>query len=137
MVNPSDARLKQDVTNLGYGLREVMKLRPVTFTWKDKPAQGVQLGLIAQEVEPALPKLVTTDKDAEHTKGLNYIGLVSVTIKAIQEQQSQIEQQRVQIEDQQKRIAEQQEQLLQQQEQNRKLEARLAALEELLSGKSN
>jgi sulfite reductase beta subunit-like hemoprotein len=59
-------------------------------------------------------ELVTTEKDAEQTKGLNYVGLVPVTIKAIQEQQAQIE-------DQQKRIAE--------------LEARLAALEALLSAK--
>jgi hypothetical protein len=47
---------------------------------------GRQLGLIAQEVETVLPELVTTDKDTEQTKGLNYIGLVPVAIKAIQEQ---------------------------------------------------
>ena len=62
-----------------------------------------------------MPELVSTDKDAEQTKGLNYIGLVPVTIKAIQEQQ-------VQIEAQHKRITD--------------LEARLAALEALLSSKS-
>src|SRR5262249_44420701 len=92
-----------------------------------------QIGLIAQEVEAVLPELVSTDKDAEHTKGLNYTGLVPVTIKAIQEQQAQIEEQNSKIEDQRKRIAEQQEQIFQQQEQNRKLEERLAALEALLS----
>jgi endosialidase-like protein len=131
----SDARLKQGVANLGYGLREVRQLRPVSWNWKAKPDGSRQLGLIAQEVETLLPELVTADKDAEQTKGLNYIGLVPVTIKAIQEQQTQIEQQQAQIEDQQKRISEQQEKLLQQQEQNLKLEERLAALEALLSGK--
>lgn len=130
MVSTSDARLKQDVASLGYGLREVLQLRPVTFNWKDKPETGRQLGLIAQEVEIVLPELVTTEKDAEQTKGLNYIGLVPVTIKAIQQQQAQIE-------DQQKRISEEQEQILQQQEQNRKLEERLAAVEALLSSKAN
>ena len=69
-----------------------------------------------------LPELVSTDKSAEQTKGVNYIGLMPVTIKAIQEQQAQIE-------DQQKRIT-------QQQEHNRKLEERLAALEALLSAKT-
>ena len=51
-----------------------------------------------------LPELISTDKDAEQTKGLNYTGPVPVTIKAIQEQQAQIK-------EQQERITEQQEQL--------------------------
>ena len=128
VVQGSDARLKQDVASLSYGLREVLRLRPVTWNWKAKPDGGRQLGLIAQEVETVLPELVTTDKDAEQTKGLSYIGLVPVTIKAIQEQQTQIE-------DQRKVITEQQDQIRHQQEQNRKLEERLEALERMLSMK--
>jgi endosialidase-like protein len=116
------------VANLGYGLRELLQLRPVTWNWKDKPDQGRQLGLIAQEVEPVLPELVITDKDADQTKALNYVGLVPVTIKAIQEQQAQIE-------EQQKRISDQQEQILKQEEENQRLEERLATVEALLSGK--
>jgi endosialidase-like protein len=131
----SDARLKQKVTGLDYGLAQILQLRPVTYEWKDRPDRGRQLGLIAQEVETVLPELVTTDKDSEQTKGVNYIALVPVTIKAIQEQQAQIQEQHTQIENQQKRITEQQEQILQQQEENRKLEERLAALEALLSAK--
>src|SRR5262249_8330092 len=100
----SDARLKQGISNLGYGLPEVMRLRPVTWIWKQKPEQGTQLGLIAQDVEKIVPELVSTGKDEAQTKGINYIGLVPVTIKAIQEQQAQIE-------DQQKRIAEQHEEI--------------------------
>jgi endosialidase-like protein len=133
----SDARLKEGVANLGYGLREVLQLRPVTYRWKDKPEKGTQLGLIAQEVEPVVPEVVTTEKDGEQLKGLNYVGLVPVTIKAIQEQQTQIEEQHTQIEEQQKHIAELEEQKLHQQEQNRKLEERLAAVESLLAGKTN
>ena len=38
-----------------------------------------------------LPELVTTSKDADQTKGLNYLGLVPVMIKAIQEQQTTID----------------------------------------------
>jgi hypothetical protein len=95
----SDGRLKRNVANLGYGLSEVLQLRPVTYRWKDKPERGQQLGFIAQEVESVLPELVSTDKDAEQTKGLNYVGLVPVTIKAIQEQQAKIDQQQRQIEE--------------------------------------
>jgi hypothetical protein len=66
-----------------------------------------------------LPELVSTEKNAEQTKGLNYIGLVPVTIKAIQEQQAQIEDQQKLNAEQQERITEQQEQL---EEQRRKID---------------
>jgi len=90
--------LKQGVSNLGYGLPEVLRLRAVTWRWKERSDRGLQLGLIAQAVETVLPELVTTAKDAEQTKVLNYTGLLPVMIKALQEQQTQIEQQQREIE---------------------------------------
>jgi hypothetical protein len=104
LTQNSDERLKQQISELRYGLREVLQLRPVTWTWKEEPGRGLQLGLIAQEVEALVPELVSTAKDAEQTKGLNYIGLVPVTIKAIQEQQTQIDRQQRQIHQQQSQI---------------------------------
>jgi Chaperone of endosialidase len=104
VTQQSDERLKQQISGLRYGLHEVLRLRPVTWIWKEKVQQGPQLGLIAQEVETVLPELVTTAQDAEQTKGINYIGLVPVTIKAIQEQQGQIEQQQLLIKQQQRQI---------------------------------
>ena len=83
----SDVRLKQGVRNLGYGLHDVMQLRPVSYTWKQTSNGREQLGLLAQEVEAVVPELVTTDHDADQTKGINYIGLLPVMIKAMQEQQ--------------------------------------------------
>jgi hypothetical protein len=68
VLQNSDVRLKQDVASLGYGLREVLQLRPVTWNWKDKPNRGRQLGLIAQEVEAVFPELVTMDKDSDRAK---------------------------------------------------------------------
>src|SRR5215470_3718270 len=69
----SDARLKEGVANLSYGLPELMQLRPVTWTWKQRPEQGMQLGLLAQDVEKIVPELVSTAKDEDRTKGINYI----------------------------------------------------------------
>jgi hypothetical protein len=89
--------LKQDVKSLGYGLSELQRLRPVTWHWKAELSGDVQLGLIAQEVEPLMPELVQHDGDAVQPLRLNYIGLMPVMIKAIQEQQAQIDQQRLQI----------------------------------------
>lgn len=86
----SDVRLKQGIRSLGYGLPEVLRLRPVSWTWKQASDGAVQLGLLAQDVEAVLPELVTTAKNDEQTKGINYIGLVPVMISAIQEQQDTI-----------------------------------------------
>lgn len=91
ILAPSDARLKQNISKLGYGLSEVLRLRPVSWLWKEHPETGQQLGLVAQEVEQVLPDLVSTPKDPEEMKGLNYVGLVPVLINAVKEQQKQIE----------------------------------------------
>jgi hypothetical protein len=116
---PSDERLKRDITPLSYGLREVLRLRPVTWQWKDATRTEPNMGLVAQDVEPVLPELIIHNADNKGSLGLNYMGLIPVLIKGMQEQQAQ--------------IVEQQEQNREQKEQNRKLEERLAALEKLLS----
>jgi Chaperone of endosialidase len=93
-ISTSDRRLKKDIHNLNYGLLEVMKLRPVSFQWKDKVGQR-KLGLIAQEVYQVLPEIV--DNPKEGYMGILYSDLVPVTVKAIQEQQVIIERQQVEI----------------------------------------
>jgi hypothetical protein len=87
LTQNSDVRLKQGVRNLGYGLHDVMQLRPVSYNWKQTSDGREQIGLLAQEVEAVVPELVTTAHDADQTKGINYIGLLPVMIKAMQEQQ--------------------------------------------------
>src|SRR5436190_18733509 len=87
-VQTSDARLKQRITNLRYGLGQVMQLRPVTFEWKDRSDGRTHLGLIAQEVEPVMPEVIEKGTDASQPLGMNYANLIPVLIKAIQEQQA-------------------------------------------------
>jgi hypothetical protein len=89
-IQTSDARLKQRVSNLRYGLREVMQLRPVSFEWKDKPDGPLNLGLLAQEVEGVVPEVVVRDANPATPLGMNYTSLLPVVIKAIQEQQATI-----------------------------------------------
>jgi hypothetical protein len=104
-INTSDARLKTGITELMYGLNEILDLRPVSFTWRDRPDARRRLGLIAQEVQPIMSEVVAseeiavaegtdgsqlTTKPAENL-GIYYSQIVPVLVKAIQEQQSLIE----------------------------------------------
>jgi hypothetical protein len=85
----SDLRLKDQVQDLRYGLGEVLRLRPVSYRWKDGTAGQPTFGLIAQEVQPVLPELVARGTDEAGLLSLNYTGLVPVLVKAMQEQQAQ------------------------------------------------
>ena len=88
----SDRRYKENIQQLeeAEGLGLVETLNPVRFNWKDKERdQRDHLGLIAQEVEEILPELVG---GTEEKKAVDYMGLVPVLIKAIQQQQDQIDQ---------------------------------------------
>jgi hypothetical protein len=102
----SDERLKRDVRPLSLGLNAVLKLRPVRWQWRDASTNQLSLGLIAQEVAPILPDLVLHDKDPKAPLGLNYLGLVPVLVKSIQEQEEQIAAQQRQNAIQQKQIDE-------------------------------
>ena len=101
----SDARVKNSVETLNAGLNEIMELRPVKFKYNHNIDNDDKLrfGLIAQEVEAVLPSIVSNeDVDTDPKTGeivrttgefktLNYMDLIPVLVKAIQEQQERIE----------------------------------------------
>ncbi|MBN1642188.1 MAG: tail fiber domain-containing protein, partial [Anaerolineae bacterium] len=93
----SDARHKEDVRALPYGLDEVRALRPVAFRWIGDPDEGLHYGLIAQEVREVLPEVVSAGEGADGALTLNYGELVPVLVRAVQEQQDEIEAQAQQI----------------------------------------
>jgi len=93
----SDARWKEQVTDLNYGLDEVNQLRPVSFSLKEDPDSAKHYGLIAQEVLEILPEMVDLGQEPGDPLGLNYGELTPVLVSAIQEQQEQIESQAEQI----------------------------------------
>jgi hypothetical protein len=78
----SDYRIKKDVTTLNDAFN-VDKLRPVTYTNKNTKKQDI--GFIAHEVQEEFPYLVSGEKDGEEMQSLNYIGLIGVLVKEIQE----------------------------------------------------
>lgn len=87
----SDERLKENVKDLHYGLKDVLDIRPVSFDWKKDKKEDI--GVIAQEIEKIIPEIVvevdTLNSEDTH-KTVDYAKLTSVLIKAIQEQQQQI-----------------------------------------------
>lgn len=105
VINTSDAREKQNIQNLNYGLNALMQLRPVSFEWKKQDGSGTKLGLIAQELQGVIPEVVRDwdwqeDELGNRRKvrtpllGVYYSDLIPVLIKATQEQQQIIETQK-------------------------------------------
>jgi len=87
-IQTSDRRLKDNIRPLGYGLQEVLKMQPVSYTWKSNGEKKV--GLIAQDVKKLVPEVVNGEESASTYLGMNYAELVPVLIKALQEQQELI-----------------------------------------------
>ncbi len=84
----SDERLKKNIAGLSGSLDALLKLRGVTFEWKDPEKMGnqagTQTGFIAQEVETVFPKWVETTPDG--FKGLCLpVGFSALTVEAIRE----------------------------------------------------
>ncbi len=88
-IQTSDARLKKNVRPIGYGLADVMRLRPVVYDWKNDTGKN-KIGFIAQEIREIVPNVVLGDESIENL-GVNYAELVPVLTKAIQEQQKIID----------------------------------------------
>ena len=108
-INTSDMRDKTNIQSISYGLDEIMKLRPVSFTWKNRPEKGTKLGLIAQELETVIPEVVANPERTpavnsepgeagDDRLGVYYSDLIPVLVKAIQEQEAKIIQLQEEIE---------------------------------------
>lgn len=126
--NTSDRNLKENIQPLQNGLATILKLNPATYNFRGngeynglKLSTGLHYGLIAQEVEEVLPSLVknnihtytesvnsgsgpnvapenTVTKTMKY-KTMNYMELIPVLIKGMQEQQEVIEQLKKEIEE--------------------------------------
>ncbi|RYH72584.1 hypothetical protein EVU94_12855 [Flavobacteriaceae bacterium 144Ye] len=94
LTQSSDKRLKQDIIELDYGLKEVLQLNPVSYHWKKHPDQPKSLGLIAQDIQPIIKEIVHQAENKDKTLSVSYTELIPVLIKAIQEQQVIIDNQK-------------------------------------------
>ena len=78
----SDYRVKTDIKPLDSSFN-VDGLKPVTYTNTRHGRQDV--GFIAHEIQEHFPFLVNGEKDGEHMQSLNYIGLIGILTKEIQD----------------------------------------------------
>ncbi len=116
----SDERAKRNIAPMASSLDRVMRVRPRTYEMSPafsargkSPATHPRFGVVAQELEEVFPELVKTvtrpavdesgkldpTQPATEYKAVQYINLIPVLIKAIQEQQEQIEALKAQLQE--------------------------------------
>ena len=93
---PSDARFKKEIENVGTTLEKMMQLRPVSYHYRNEnPSANRSIGFLAQDVQQLFPELIRETPgrgdNPQKSLALNYSAISVLTVKAIQEQQSEIE----------------------------------------------
>lgn len=84
----SDIRWKENIQPIEDALERVNQLRGVKYEWIDQSrGEGLQLGVIAQEVEDVFPEVVYTDRQGY--KSVEYAKLVAPLIEAVKELKTQ------------------------------------------------
>ena len=81
----SSARYKRDIRDMGDASDKLMKLRPVTFTYKADSTDVQQYGLIAEEVEKVYPELVIDGSDGK-PETVAYQVLPAMLLNEVQKQ---------------------------------------------------
>ena len=90
----SDSTAKTQVRLVEDGqMAHLMRLRPKSYLYRHQVGTRRQYGLMAQDLAAVYPNLTThgLDDDGKEYWTVNYIGLVPVLVKALQEQQQQLE----------------------------------------------
>lgn len=84
----SDQRMKQNITRLGPIMDKINRLPIYSYAFIDDPSSQRDIGVIAQEVEPIFPEVVSK---SENQYGVAYDELAVLAIKGVQEQQAQLD----------------------------------------------
>ena len=89
----SDQSLKENVEDIVGALDKLSQIRGVSFDWVGREESS--MGVIAQEVEPVFPEIVSSTEP----KQVNYNGLIGVLIQAVKELKGENDLLRAQIHD--------------------------------------
>jgi hypothetical protein len=85
----SSARYKRDIESMASRSEGLLKLRPVTFSYKDDTAAAPHYGLIAEEVARVYPELVTHTASGE-VQTVKYHELIPMLLNELQRQQREL-----------------------------------------------
>jgi hypothetical protein len=88
-IATSSARYKRDIHDMGGASAGLMKLRPVSFRYKDDPSETLQYGLVAEEVERVYPELVARGPDGK-VQSVRYLELTALLLNELQKQTTKI-----------------------------------------------
>lgn len=92
---PSDYRIKENIQLLEHTSYSVDNLKPVKYF--NTKTKHDEIGFIAHEVQEEFPFLVNGEKDGEKIQTLNYIGLIGVLVKEIQDLKAEVKQLKLQM----------------------------------------
>lgn len=89
IVRTSSIELKKDISNIKYGLNEILQIKPINFNWKneDKFGNENENGFIAEDVINIIPNVIGSDANGIF---MSYNKLIPILTKAIQEQNALI-----------------------------------------------
>ena len=90
----SDIRLKENIKPIEDSLTKISTISGVEYDWKEEFKQvhgyeGHDVGVIAQEIEQALPEAIRTNESGYLS--VRYEKIIPLLIQAIKEQQKQID----------------------------------------------
>ena len=85
----SDKRLKKNIEPIQYGLKDVLKFKPVSYFMENQneDIDKKNLGFLAQDLEDIVPEIVNvqSSNDSNYIYSLQYSSIIPILIKAIQE----------------------------------------------------
>jgi hypothetical protein len=89
ITNPSDYRLKTDITSLEYTLNDILKLKPISYKLIGNDKKTI--GFLAHEMQEIIPEVVTGKKDEMNSDGskqyqsIAYSNLTALLVKGVQD----------------------------------------------------
>lgn len=88
-IDASSVRYKSNIKPIKNALDKTLKLRGVSFDWKENGVHGI--GLIAEEVAKVIPEVVAYEDNGKDATGLSYDHLVALLVEAIKAQQKEMD----------------------------------------------